>query len=234
MLIIKNHAVFACAAVALLSFAVMVESVAFFIDDSQFGKYKLSESAAYSFQQKHLSYNSCDYVPITYKKYEKSASFYTLTSATSQVLPAISFDNPSAESCNSQMQWPVKRVKVVKEFNPPPKPWMAGHRGVDLSASQGTLLYAPADGVISFSGFVAGKSVVSIRHGKLTSTFEPAVTDLTVGTAVRRGQLFGRVEGGSDHCGKTCVQWGLKSGKKSYVNPQAVTKKRRIVFKPID
>lgn len=54
MLIIKNHAVFACAAVALLSFAVMVESVAFFIDDSRSGEYKLSESAAYSFFNKSI------------------------------------------------------------------------------------------------------------------------------------------------------------------------------------
>ena len=111
---------------------------------------------------------------------------------------------------------------------------MAGHRGVDLAASTGTPLFAPADGVISFAGKVAGKSVVTIRHGELTSTFEPAVTKFSVGVFVKRGQNFAHVEGGSDHCGTTCVQWGLKRKNRTYANPERMTVKRRIVLKPVE
>lgn len=138
----------------------------------------------------------------------------------------------SADTCRSVMQWPVKPARIVKAYSPPPKPWLAGHRGVDLAATTGTALFAPADGVISFAGKVAGKSVVSIRHGELTSTFEPAVTKLTVGVGVKKGQKFGHVEGGSDHCGKRCVQWGLKKKNRVYVNPAAQTVRRHIVLKP--
>lgn len=139
-----------------------------------------------------------------------------------------------SEICHAAMKWPVKPARIVKAFNPPPKPWLAGHRGVDLAASPGTPLFAPADGVISFAGHVAGKSVVSIRHGELTSTFEPAVTKFTVGVAVKQGQQFGHVEGGSDHCGKRCVQWGLKRKNRTYENPAGMTARRKIVLKPID
>lgn len=138
----------------------------------------------------------------------------------------------SSQTCRAAMKWPVKPPHIVKAFNPPPKPWMAGHRGVDLAAKPGTSLFAPADGVISFVGKVAGKSVVTIRHGELTSTFEPAVTNLSVGVSVKQGQKFGHVEGGSDHCGKRCVQWGLKRKNRTYVNPSSMTVRKRIVLKP--
>lgn len=147
---------------------------------------------------------------------------------------ALAKSSYSAETCRSAMIWPTAHPRIVKEFNPPPKPWLAGHRGVDLAASPGTPLFAPADGVISFAGHVAGKSVVSIRHGELTSTFEPAVTKFTVGVAVKQGQQFGHVEGGSDHCGKRCVQWGLKRKNRTYENPAGMTARRKIVLKPID
>lgn len=147
---------------------------------------------------------------------------------------ALSKGDYSEKTCKSAMQWPVKPAQIVKAFNPPPKPWMVGHRGVDLAASTGTPLFAPADGVISFAGKVAGKSVVTIRHGELTSTFEPAVTKFSVGVFVKTGQNFAHVEGGSDHCGTTCVQWGLKRKNRTYANPERMTVKRRIVLKPVE
>lgn len=147
---------------------------------------------------------------------------------------AFSKASSTSETCYSAMEWPVKPPRIVKAFNPPPKPWLAGHRGVDLAAPTGTPLFAPADGVISFAGKVARKSVVTIRHGELTSTFEPAVTKLAVGVKVKRGQRFAHIEGGSDHCKKYCVQWGLKRKNRTYVNPAGMTVKRRIVLKPVE
>mgnify|MGYP002228165365 CR=1 FL=1 len=62
------------------------------------------------------------------------------------------------------------------------QPWAPGHRGVDLVAEQGTVILSPQAGTVSFAGKVAGKDVVSVRHrGGVTSTFEPAVTESSVG-----------------------------------------------------
>ncbi|RIY19575.1 peptidase M23, partial [Gardnerella vaginalis] len=46
-------------------------------------------------------------------------------------------------NCKSRMVWPVKNVNIIKDFDAPAKPWLAGHRGVDLRAEEGTELYAP-------------------------------------------------------------------------------------------
>ena len=140
------------------------------------------------------------------------------------------------EYCKSRMIYPVKEANIIKDFNKdfdgPTKPWIAGHRGVDLQALEGTELRAPADGVIAFAGLVAGKSVVTISHGVLTSTFEPAYTDLPVGSIVKKGQNFAYVTVGSDHCDNLCVQWGLKRRNKTYANPRKMVQKQKIVLKP--
>ena len=82
----------------------------------------------------------------------------------------------------------------MKRYQAPEKQWLSGHRGIDLNVEEGEELLAPADGMIAFAGSVAGKSVVTIRHGtlhgELTSTFEPATTDLPVGTMVKGGRIF--------------------------------------------
>lgn len=111
----------------------------------------------------------------------------------------------------------------------------SGHRGVDIRAEPGTLLYAPSDGIISFAGVVAGKNVVSITHSKgRISTFEPAQTGLAVKTHVKKGQEIGWVEGGSDHCRDICVQWGIKTGEKSYLDPEILVSRKTVVLKPVD
>ncbi|KFI48698.1 M23 family metallopeptidase [Bifidobacterium biavatii] len=135
--------------------------------------------------------------------------------------------------CAADMVWPVRDVDVTAVFDGPVQPWLPGHRGVDLEAGTGTELLAPADGVIAFAGRVGGKSVVSIRHGTLTSTFEPAVTDLRMGAPVARGEPFGETGGASDHCGDSCVHWGVKRGSDAYEDPQSKTSARKIALKPV-
>ena len=90
---------------------------------------------------------------------------------------------------------------------------------------------APADGIVSFAGQVAGKSVVSIQHAGLVSSFEPAQTDLRAGAVLRRGEVFGIVQGLSDHCGDSCVHWGVRRGVNEYLDPARLVGDATIVLK---
>lgn len=156
----------------------------------------------------------------------------------------------SAPSCRGRWIWPLQgggachessqggrpggdTVVVTAPFDLPDRPWLPGHRGVDLAASPGACLLSPAEGRIAFAGLVAGKAVVTVRHGSLTSTYEPARTELPEGTPVRQGAPFGRVEGESDHCGDRCLHWGLLSGRGAYLDPASRLRGRRIVLKPV-
>lgn len=128
---------------------------------------------------------------------------------------------------------PVDDPQVEQQFERPINPWAPGHRGVDLVAEQGTVILSPQAGTVSFAGKVAGKDVVSVRHrGGVTSTFEPAVTELSVGDTISRRQPVGIVEGSSDHCEDRCLHWGLKRGTADYLDPQQYAGSRKIVLKP--
>lgn len=139
----------------------------------------------------------------------------------------------SMGACRVGMAWPVDAPVAVAPFDAPDSPWLAGHRGIDLEAQEGDRLIAPARGVIAFAGQVAGKQVVSIRTDDgLILTFEPASTDLPVGTAVTRGEPFGQVAVASDHCHDGCLHWGVRRGRRDYLDPQPLTGRRRIGLKP--
>ena len=51
--------------------------------------------------------------------------------------------------------WPA-RGPIVRPFDPPASPYGAGHRGIDVAVPVGTIVVAPAPGVVSFAGRVAG------------------------------------------------------------------------------
>ena len=129
-----------------------------------------------------------------------------------------------------------KVPKPVRAFDRPAHNWLPGHRGVDLATGHDADILAPETGTIIFAGEVAGKSVVSIRHGakeELTSTFEPAVTHLHPGDRVERGKAWGSVQGHSDHCDEGCLHWGLRTKDKEYVNPMSKLGRHRIILKPV-
>ena len=60
--------------------------------------------------------------------------------------------------------WPVTGA-VIRGFDPPGSPFGAGHRGIDIAAAAGTLVRAPAPGVVTFAGNVGGRLFVTIDHG---------------------------------------------------------------------
>lgn len=135
--------------------------------------------------------------------------------------------------CRRTLSWPLRRVERLKAFDAPDRPWLPGHRGIDLAAAEHDELLAPADGVVSFAGTVAGKQVVSVRHDGLTLTFEPAVTDLPVGARTIRDEPFGEVGARSDHCDGACLHWGVRLGE-DYLDPETLAGPRRIALKPVE
>lgn len=141
-----------------------------------------------------------------------------------------------AAHCTAGLMWPFNSSRrVSRPFDGPAQPWLAGHRGIDIPAVAGENIRAPARGVVSFAGRVAGKQVVSIRHGALTSSFEPASTLFAVGTTVPAGQPFAVVEAtGSDHCDHACIHWGVRHGRDAYRDPEQELHSRRIALKPLD
>lgn len=116
--------------------------------------------------------------------------------------------------------WPLSpKPAVLRTFDPPDKPWLSGHRGVDLGPTpDGGQVTAPSDGVVSFAGVVVDRPVLTIDQGDgLKSSFEPVTTDLKQGDHVVKGQVVGAVQPG--HCGSTtCLHWGVRRGEE-YVNP---------------
>lgn len=98
--------------------------------------------------------------------------------------------------------WPVTGP-VIRGFDPPGSPFGSGHRGIDIAAPVGTLVRAPATGVVSFAGKVGGRLFVTIDHGGgLLST-----CSFLSGLLVRRGDLVVQGQGialsGSGHAGDT-------------------------------
>ncbi|MFH8570734.1 M23 family metallopeptidase [Streptomyces sp. NPDC017993] len=124
--------------------------------------------------------------------------------------------------------WPVDgpaglRPTVVRGWEPPPSPWAAGHRGVDLSASAGVPVRAAAPGNVTFAGTVAGRGVLTIElprsgHPPLRTTYEPVRATVRKGTRVRAGQAVAVLQRGPFHCRGPCLHWGLRRGK-DYLNP---------------
>lgn len=126
----------------------------------------------------------------------------------------------------------LARPVVTSGFDPPAKPWLAGHRGVDLAASVGEQVVAAGSGTVSYVGVIAGVPIVSIKHGELRTTYEPVVAVVSMGEAVSTGQVMGTV-GLGGHCSGQCLHWGLLRGDE-YLNPLSLLGLLPPVLKPLD
>lgn len=134
--------------------------------------------------------------------------------------PALMGPAQMGTSPGSGWRWPLSpRPAVVRAFDPPDRPWLSGHRGVDLSGRAEQPIFAPQDGVVSFAGWVVDRPVLTVDHGGgLRSSFEPVETELAVGARVARGQPMARVAAAPAHCEAGCLHWGARRGD-DYVNP---------------
>ncbi|MCC0095648.1 M23 family metallopeptidase [Streptomyces flavotricini] len=110
---------------------------------------------------------------------------------------------------------------VARWWDPPPTPYAAGHRGVDLAAPVGAELRAVGPGRVHHAGPVAGRGVLSLTlPGGLRTTYEPVRPLVTEGEEVTTGQVVAVLTEGT-HCAGPCLHWGLLRGT-TYLNPLAL------------
>ncbi|MDK9497844.1 M23 family metallopeptidase [Streptomyces katrae] len=110
-------------------------------------------------------------------------------------------------------------LSVARWWDPPPTPYAAGHRGVDLAAPAGSEVRAVGPGRVHFAGPVAGRGVLSLTlPGGLRTTYEPVRPLVAQGEAVEAGQVVAVLTEGS-HCPGPCLHWGLLAGEDAYLNP---------------
>jgi murein DD-endopeptidase MepM/ murein hydrolase activator NlpD len=133
-------------------------------------------------------------------------------------------------------RWPLAGSPgIVRGFDPPPLPWLAGHRGVDLRARPGETVQAAGPGVIGFAGMVAGLGVVTVHHANgLMTTYEPVDASVHAGHRVDAGDLIGHVTAGHGDCGagRVCLHWGLRRGV-TYLDPLQLVRAPRVRLLPI-
>ena len=130
--------------------------------------------------------------------------------------------------------WPLQpRPEVVKGFELPAKPWLPGHRGVDLSGSPGQPVLAATAGTIAYAGPLAGRGVITVSTGPRRTTYEPVVPAVTVGATVTPGTVIGHLSAAGSHCPPaTCLHWGLIQGKQ-YLNPLTLVPNRPVRLLPL-
>ncbi|HET7530632.1 MAG TPA: peptidoglycan DD-metalloendopeptidase family protein [Mycobacteriales bacterium] len=132
--------------------------------------------------------------------------------------------------------WPVpgSAAGVVRGFDPPAQPWLAGHRGVDLAGHPGQTVVAAGAGVVAFAGPVAGIGVVTVRHPDgLLTTYQPVRPLVRRGSVVREGQQIGRLVRAGSHCWpQACLHWGLRRDA-DYLDPLALVGAGRVRLLPL-
>ena len=105
--------------------------------------------------------------------------------------------------------WPVSGPPIIlRDFQAPATPWGAGHRGVDLAASD-TRVVAPVSGVVSFAGVVVDRGVMTITTDKGHKvSLEPVTSVVSPGTRINAGDYIADLNEG--HCQIVCLHLGLR------------------------
>jgi len=94
--------------------------------------------------------------------------------------------------------WPVDGI-FVSDFGARIDPFtgaVRNHKGIDISASSGTPIYAPADGMVTFVGWTGGWGLnVVVRHTENISTryAHCSSASTVIGQQLKRGDLLARV-----------------------------------------
>ena len=116
-------------------------------------------------------------------------------------------------------RWPVHGA-VLRPFEQPANPFSAGHRGIDIAAPFGTAIRAPADGIVSFAGVVAGSLFISIDHdgGIRTSYSWVSAVGVKKGQSVRAGAVIGSTGQGHPGSDRTHLHFSARLNG-DYIDP---------------
>ncbi len=131
--------------------------------------------------------------------------------------------------------WPLSpRPAIHRRFEPPRQQWSSGHRGVDLLAALAQPVLSSGDGVVAFSGVIAGRGVITVRHSSgLRTTYEPVDDRLASGTLVQRSTRIGILSPAPGHCvPRHCLHWGAISGH-TYRDPLSLLGLGRPILLPL-
>jgi murein DD-endopeptidase MepM/ murein hydrolase activator NlpD len=114
--------------------------------------------------------------------------------------------------------WPAEPFRLARAYVAPAHEYGPGHRGIDLDLLGGTSVRAPADGVVAFSGSVAGRSILTIDHGDgLVTTLEPVDSAPAAGSPVVRGEPVATLSIGG-HAAAGLLHFGVRLHGE-YINP---------------
>lgn len=124
-------------------------------------------------------------------------------------------------------------LTVSAPFSLPGGHYAAGHRGIDLPASAGDTVRAPAAGTVSFVGTVVDRPIVTLRiNDRTLVSFEPITTTLRAGDEVGRGEIIGEV-GAGGHCQASCVHLGARVDG-AYVNPLRFLRSKPVLLPSLE
>lgn len=132
-------------------------------------------------------------------------------------------------------QWPLPgQPEVVKAFDPPDRPWLPGHRGIDLAGTQAAPVLAVDDGTVSYSGRIAGIGIVSVTHPNgIRSTYQPVTDRIAEGRDVRAGDQIGHLGDIGSHClVRLCLHLGAVRGERTYLDPLQFLQPRELTLLP--
>ena len=144
-----------------------------------------------------------------------------------------------ASAEGGRLDWPLHPdPAVVAAFDAPSPNWQRGHRGVDLAATPGQLVYAAGSGTVVFAGELAGRPLVSIAHpGGLRTSYEPVRPAVRPGQAVTAQAVIGELMPGHAGCAApACLHWGAMWGpaaRADYINPLGLLASTPIRLKPV-
>lgn len=139
----------------------------------------------------------------------------------------------SASTAEPPWLHPLKAATLIRPFQAPLHEYGPGHRGADYSATTKSEIVAPADGIIFFSGMVAGREVITVAiDDKWLLSFEPVSEALATGSVVSAGDVIALVGEDSRERGSLgfhapgIVHIGARLDGE-YLNPELLFKQRR-------
>ena len=125
--------------------------------------------------------------------------------------------------------WPV-RGPVIHGFEAPAGAYGPGHRGMDIGAPFGSPVVAAHDGIVAFSGWIAGALFLSIDHPDGIRTTYSWLSEVKVrkGDTVKKGDRIARTGAGHPGEAATHLHFGARVGD-VYIDPLLLLEEGSVV-----